>query len=727
MCSLYKRCLYRLAISPVFWVFGCLSVVLSFLREAFSAGTFFAFFPRISILLVPAFASILPRPCDRFFLPVGDMKAAFAEVLALFSAQSFFLFLSLPVPVLFPGSRNIETAAIVTGFLGLFLFLMVATALCVFFFSLFRHKGASFAASALFLAFFSFAHSLAQYAGLPRFISSFLMALSFSWHEDAASKGILDSRDLLFYLFCALFCTAGSAAAIQKRRGTGGWDFRRQVALAACALILLILDSNVFYFRLDLTKGKRFSVSPFSRTLLSEADTPLSITYYRTTTLRRLYSQVRDIEDFLRIYTDSRHGLDYDVIDPAVKGLEGRLESYGILPQEIELEGTGGKSQIKVFSAITISYKGRTEVIPFILGIDTLEYDLGTRIQSLVRRMENKVHIIVGNGLSLDNDYPYLVSWLRLQGISPSEEDPSFLLTGKLNPADRGECLLLLGASDLSLREAEAVISYIDGGGRAFIAASPYTVDIGGDWTARLTSDTLIQLLMKYGICFKEGITASPSCFTLSLQGQDSPSLVQNLPYPLWPVIPPQKEASQGLVLFWPCALDGDREVAESEGYTLEGLLKTADGSWQTGTDGGELVTNPFTVSTKPLPGEEKGSFFLAACVRREGKPAFYLLGDQYALSSHIMAFSAASSGMVDTRGLEFVSDSLLRLEGQEALLKLKKPASLSQGRQASNVRKAFVFCLILPFILIAIVLSSIKIMRRKFVHRLELTWGKSS
>ena len=727
MCSLYKRCLYRISISPVSWAFGFISVVLSFLGGLFSAGGFFSFFPLVSILLVPAFASILPRPGNRLFLPVGDMRAAFAEVLALLSAQSFFLILSLPVPFLLPGNRNMEATAIVTGLLGLLLFLAAATALCVFFFSLIRNKGAAFAVSSLVLAFFSFAHSIAQHSGLPRFISSFLMAISFSWHEDAASKGILDSRDLIFYLSAFFFFVAASAAAIQRQRGNVSLNFRRQVALAIATLILLVLDSNALYFRLDLTKQKRFSVSPFSRTLLAEADSPLSITYYRTGALRRLYSEVRDIEDFIRIYADSCRRADYEIVDTTGKEIESRLETYGILPQEIELSGTGGKRQIRVFSAITLSYKGRTEVIPFILGTETLEYDLSTRIQGLVRETGRKVHIIVGNGLSLDDDYPYLAPWLTLQGFSPEEEDPSFLTAGKLNPAEMDEFLLLVGASDLSFREAEAVISYIDGGGRTFIATTPYSVDTGGDWSVSLSSGPLTELLMKYGICFKEGMTASTSCFTLGLQGQSSPSLVQNLPYPLWPIVPPQEDAGKGLVLFWPGALDLDGDVAESVGFSLEGLLKTEAGSWQYGAAGGELVTNPFAVSAEALPGEETGSFFLAARACLDGKPVLYVMGDQYALSSRIMAFAAASTGAMDTRGLEFVSDSLLRLGGQGELLKLKKPATLLQGGRASNVRRAFVLCLILPLLLMAAAFASIRIARGKLVHRLNLTWGKSS
>lgn len=727
LCSLYKRSVYRLVMSPFLWVSGALSVVLSVFGSLFSAGGLFSCFPLISLFLIPAFASILPPASCRLWMPLPDMQAAFAELLALLSAEAFFLLLTLPVPFFLPGRERPEAAAIATGYAGLFLYLAAASALCLFFFSLLTHKGAAFAASSLVLSFFSFAHTVAQHAGLPRFAASFLMALSFSWHEDAASKGIVDSRDLAFYLCCTLFFTAASAAAVQHKRGNDSWDFRRQLALAAAAFVLLVLNSTVFYVRFDLTQGKKFSVGHVSRSLLSDLEAPLTISYYRSAVLRRLYSQVRDIEDFIRVYADAGRRLDYEILDPADRGLEGRLETAGIRPQEIEIEGTAGKSLLKVYSAITIRYKGRTEVIPFLLGMDTLEYDLTSRIQLLVRGMERKVRIIVGNGLSLDNDYPYLAPWLSLQGFSVAEEDQSFLSAGKLAAAAQDECLVLIGSSDLSFSQAQALISYIDGGGKAFIATTPYTVDTLGDWTAQRGSDNLIGLLLKYGICFKDGMTASSSCFQLSLQGEHDASLAEQLAYPLWPVIAPQEEAGKGLLLYWPCALVLDGELAEIEGLQLEGLARTDAGSWQYETDGGEFITNPFTVSKKAPSGAEQGSVPCAVCAVRGGKPAFYVLGDQYALSSRMLAYASASSGAVDTRGLELLSDSLLRLKGQGELLKLKKPARLSSDGQAYSLRTASAVCLIFPLLLLLAVFTVLRMARKRLIQRLQLILGKSS
>ncbi|MBP5463612.1 MAG: hypothetical protein J6Y13_00280, partial [Treponema sp.] len=80
MCFLYKYSVYRLVMNPFLWVFGALSVVLSVLGSLFSAGGLFYSFPLTSILLIPAFSSLLPRPSSRLCVPQGDMQVSFAEL-----------------------------------------------------------------------------------------------------------------------------------------------------------------------------------------------------------------------------------------------------------------------------------------------------------------------------------------------------------------------------------------------------------------------------------------------------------------------------------------------------------------------------------------------------------------------------------------------------------------------------------------------------------------------
>ncbi len=736
MWSLYRRFIFRLAISPFMWALGFLLLLASCLNSVFSSEGFFSFFPSFSVLIVPAFASVLPGGDRRYSFPVSDAAASFAQVLAVTVAQLFFLLFTVPLAICMPAPR-MEWASVVTGYAVLVLYVASASAMCVFFFFLLQNRAAAFALSSLALALFSFAHVAARYMGLPRFVSSFFMALSFSWHADAASKGIADSRDIAFYISCLFFFTFASAASMQWRRGNSSWDFRRLLALALAALILLVMDSNIYYVRLDFTRGKAFSVSRYSQALLSELDSPLVITYYRSGSLRRLYPQVRDVEEFIRLYAGSAREVEYEIVDPAEKGLEGRLEGYGIRGQDIELSGRSGKILSRVFSAIAISYRGHTEIVPFVMGSGSLEYDLSARIQSLVRGRKVCVCVVAGNGLSAERDYPQLCSWLLLQGFSVREEEVSALARGGLDPAV-GDCLLLLGSARLSLQEAQAVISYVDGGGKAFVATTPYTVAIDGDWSAVRSEgpdrDELVRLLMKYGICFKDGMTASPSCFHLTMLGEEDSSRQESMDYPLWPYLPSQDEAVKGLALFWPCALELDEDVAEQEGMSLAPGIRTAGGSWQSGSADGNLLTNPFSVSRSALPGDETGSFTVSACVSRDGKPALCVLGDQYASSSRMLAFASGPSGAVDTRILEFISDCILRLEGQGELLKLKnkgivpvESAGSREEGEAGSLAASLFTCLAVPLMLMIVLFAAVMAARKRFCRRLLLTLGKSS
>ncbi len=739
MCSLYKRYVYRLAVSPFFYVLGAVLLVVSFLNSLFSSGGFFSFFPLFSIILLPALASIIPWNDGERDLPMGDMELAFSAVFALLTASFIFLLLTLPLSLSLSENRGLESASIVTGYLGLFLFLASASALCVFFSFLLRNKGAAFAGSSLVLAFLSFAHVVSRNAGTPAFLSNFLSALSFSWHSDAASKGILDSRDLVFYLVTFLFFTALAATALQRRRGNESWTFRRQQALAIAAFILLILNSNIYYGRLDLTSGKKFSVSRYSSVLLSEAEAPLTISYYRSGSLRRVYSPVRDVEDFIRLYADAGREVRYEIIDPAVKGLESQLDSYGIRGQDMELGGASGMRVSQAYSAIAINYRGQTELIPFVLGVDSLEYDLSFRIQKLVRGKERKVTCIVGNGLSLENDYAYLASWLAFQGFQLKEADVSALTDAVLDQSSSGGCLLILGSSELSHAESAALASYLDGGGKAFIATTPYRVSLNDGWTVERPSglpyDNLTLQLMKYGINFRDSLTASSSCFLLSMQESGTSASVEQRNYPLWPVLPPQKSAKEGLLLFWPCAFDLANDVAEDAGFILESILETSASSWQYEGVDGVFVTNPFSVYSKPLDGDEKGSFSLGVCVYRGERPSFYVLGDQYALSSAMMAFAASNASSLDTRGLSFLTDAFLRLDGEDELLKLKykgKKIGVESDRHSEQeesrrfVRTVFC-CLLFPLLMLLALFIAFRIARGKIRRRMLIILGKSS
>ena len=149
----------------------------------------------------------------------------------------------------------------------------------------------------------------------------------------------------------------------------------------------------------------------------------------------------------------------------------------------------------------------------------------------------------------------------------------------------------------------------------------------------------------------------------------------------------------------------------------------------------GEFVTNPFSAAQKAAEGEETGSFTLSVCAYRGNQALFYVLGDQYAFSSQMVAFSSSPSGMLDTRCLSFLTDSILHLEGQEALLKIKnkgkryggQSAPLSENEESGLFRRFLCSCLLFPLLVILAFFIAVNLARGKKNRRLKLIWGKSS
>ena len=87
---------------------------------------------------------------------------------------------------------------------------------------------------------------------------------------------------------------------------------------------------------------------------------------------------------------------------------------------------------------------------------------------------------------------------------------------------------------------------------------------------------------------------------------------------------------------------------------------------------------------------------------------------------------------MMDTRGLEFISDTILRLEGEENLVKLKekgrgKKDKSKAGSLAVKPVKLVSLGLLLPLLVLMTLFVAVQIARRRRIKHLAFILGKSS
>ena len=752
LCALYKKNMYKFLISPLTYLIAIVMVayciVQFFIGQQFftiSGSTdmrlFFQSIPYICIIAIPSLLSTIGFKDDELNTPGASIIIPASKLLSSLAVLSAVILLTAVVPVAVSFFGRVDLSQILCGYFGIILYLASTLSISIFLFTVIKSSGGAFIATALILAVTNSAHLIPLYVKLPAFLSSFCKSISYAWHFDSAAKGIVDTRDVLFYLDSSLLFTLLTSASIEFKRGEHfsfsnkrSSFFTKSFILSILVISFIFADNSLLYKRIDTTSSKKFTVSEYSKTLLSEVEEPLSVTYYLSKTLKELYPQVRDVQDFLEAYCSENKKISFSEVDPSSKtskqkdslsDISSKLQSYGISPQQIQTAGRDSTSYTTVYSAVVISYLEKIEVIDFVLNTSTLEYDVTSRISSLVRNTKRKVQLVAGNGLSLENDYTYVKPYLESQGFEVSVM--SLPLENIQNIP-----LVVLGTSQFSPSDSESLERFILNNGSAFICATPYSVDINGDWSVAENSDKVCRLLRSWGVNFKSTLTADISNFRITMVSDTDSSgntsketRTEYINYPLWPVLRPQTYALNGMTTFWPCAIS-----YSTEDSNILPLLVTSPASWQVEKIDGKFQTNPFTIPQSPENKEKQQSEVV--CLSLQGKlPGYYttgygnakdvvVLADQYALSTMMLSYSSQSNG--DFRSLDFLTDRLLEEEGLGQILPLKNKnytsTSLYKATQdeLSGLKfKTIFICISIPLFILIIIFATVFIYRKQF------------
>ncbi len=746
MKSLYKKYMFRLLANPftyiISFVFVCFSVFQFFIGQQFfsEVGTtnlhrFFSVIPYACIIIIPAWCSIVPSEKNENSLPVSAFVIPVSKILALSTVALFSVVITFTVPVTVSFYGDIDMSQVVCGYAGILLFILTSLSFSVFIFTLTENPGASFVVSAMILAVVNSIHLLPMYFKLTPFLTALLREISFAWHFDSFGKGIIDSKDIIFYLCSIAVFPLCSVYVSERRRGNTYPVLKKFFVLSAAAFVLLIADSSIFYFRIDTTKNRQFTVSEFSKVLLSEVDEPMTITYYRTSDLKDLYPQVRDVDEFLRSYADENSMVTYSVVEPVKENIEARLETYGVIGQQLQTSGRNKTSYMTVYSGIVIDYLGMSETIPFVLSTANLEYDLSGRVQRLVRGSERFAQIVIGNSLDLDIDYSYIKPWLESQGFTvvqtylPSQKNVS----GKENsftmlpqvPA------VFVGTNRFKEEDVQALEEFIVKGGKSFIASVPYEIDLESNWGCYPVKTPFEYMMQSFGIYFRDTLTADLSNFRLTLTSNETTTGVtgntktQYINYSLWPVLAPQKNVLNGMTSFWPCAMEIDSAVSEERGFVVNPYLITSSNAWQSKSVEGMFITDPFYSSRGPEEGEERGMYNIAVSLspKNTTEPSVIIVGDQYTFTNQMIAFSSVQTN-IDTRSLDLLSDSLLRLCGEEKITTLKNRSIVNTTLYKKEVMnlylsrtKTIVVLALIPLLVFAGIFAFVSY-RRKIFNR---------
>ena len=251
-------------------------------------------------------------------------------------------------------------------------------------------------------------------------IGTAISAFGIQYHFDRMSSGILDTRDLLYFLAVTALLITATILLVDK---TAFKKRIKSVGVYIGLFVGVLLLSNFIFKRIDLTEDQRFTLSPSTISSLEKIDTPIAIDILLNgempSEFRRLQSETKQL---LEVFAEINPLVKFTFINPLEedtrqKEILEQLQKQGLQPMEVSVL-ENGKTAIQVLVPWAVaSTQKRSEKIPLVknsLGatseervtqsVQQLEYALIDGLRKLVFQKKHKIAILKGNG-QLDDVY----------------------------------------------------------------------------------------------------------------------------------------------------------------------------------------------------------------------------------------------------------------------------------------------------------------------------------
>jgi len=486
-------------------------------------------------------------------LPLKDWEIVVGKYLAAVGLIAVWLLCLSPLALVVGWFGDPDMGPVLGGFLGA-LFLGGAYAAIGVAASAFTENQIVAFVISLVGSFVCYAIGFDLFVGLfPEAIGGFLFNLSLDTHFRSISRGILDSRDLLYYLSFIAFFLVINVWAVRREKGKG-----LTVVLALPIALLVNYLAVGHFFRIDLTDDSRYTLSADTKRVLAGLKDDLRITAFLSSDVPAQFSNTRrDVEDLVREFeSNAKSRLRVEVLDPSKNAeLKEQAKTAGMIEAELNAADSDKLEIKKAFLGIMVEYSGKKEKLPFVGGTDMLEYDLISRIARMSRTHAVKVAWQLNDpfgGMQIPN-MPRPPQQDRHspqgdlqgidQGLKTEFETTTVDLKSKV-PDDVDVVLLCNAGGGLSDVQQFHLDQYLMRGGNLVVMAEgsePMNFGGmgggGGSPTMRSGAQKLPDAFFEhYGFKIEKNSVIDLQCMTIRRPNADSPFTAYS-PYPGFPLV----------------------------------------------------------------------------------------------------------------------------------------------------------------------------------------------
>ena len=247
-------------------------------------------------------------------------------------------------------------------------------------------------------------------------VSEYLKMLGSGSRFDAITRGIIDLRDLYYYLGLVGFFLTLNVYSLERLKWAGNPsnDLHRRRQLLTGLVAANFIAANfwlapVTAFRIDLTQGSIYSISDVTRSCLAQLREPLLIRgYFSAQTHPLLAPLVPRLQDLLEEYSIAgRDRVRVEIIDPIhYPEMEQEAgEKYGIRPVPFQTASKYQASVTNSYFDILVKYGDQYEVLGFRdlievkAGSETdIEVDLRNPEFDITRAIRKVLYAYQGSG-----------------------------------------------------------------------------------------------------------------------------------------------------------------------------------------------------------------------------------------------------------------------------------------------------------------------------------------
>ena len=478
------------------------------------------------------------------------------------------IFATLGIPIALETAGDLDWGAVAGQYLGSIFLAASFVAIGLFTSSLTRNQIVAFILG-LFVTLVLMLIGLdAVGVTLPGQVAGLLQALSPISHFTSMSRGVIDLRDILY--FVALVSTFFSATFLSIRGKTLSHKSPQYRNLQLGTVALILLSVLVGWFgsavqgRLDLTADNIFTLSEGTESILSGLDDLLTVELYQSKEPPvDLVLASRDINDFLEDFVGKSGGIVKLVHRfPDVDEADARRAALaGIRPEQFNRQTSNGLEISNGYLGLVMTYANRREIIPFIRSIDGFEYRVATLAYNMLQQDTDRKNIgfLVGHGEKrLREDYTSLGGLLAQQYNLVEISDDGLSILGDL------DVLIIAGPTQRMPEEVyQAVDDYLASGGKVMLMVDPVAIDTQ-NMVAVPNQFHFGDIAEKYGIVVEDNLVFDVRSH------QTLPFGNVLLPYPYWVRSPTvdQKVAGdvKSVLIPWPSSIGfKESQVGQAE------------------------------------------------------------------------------------------------------------------------------------------------------------------